>query len=301
MSLNLESLKREVPLVWFLEREYYADLFVSTNTMEIAGEDDAEEPVCHYIRCADRYRKYHGVRNIEKYVIVTDNLNVAKKTSYLFAGDVKGGWYKDESGNTLNDEANVVMAEIDMHRPAFHERVFPGFSYDVDGAIFYGAESEEDFLSCFDVILSCEAHFIAVVISEEMAKTESVRKLIFDYQFDYLDLHGLAVTKDEAEKLARMVLQDNDSESESGEKESNKSYSILEEKSEKGYDEDEYIDISEGEIIARIGKLMEARGDSFREEDIIRVIELSITEERLYGRIRDDMEEGGSSFSEVIY
>ena len=56
MSLNLESLKREIPLVWFLEREYFADLFVSTNTMEIAGEDDAEEPICHYIRCADRYR-----------------------------------------------------------------------------------------------------------------------------------------------------------------------------------------------------------------------------------------------------
>ena len=299
MSLNLESLKREVPLVWFLEREYYADIFVSTNTMEIAGEDDAEEPVCHYIRCADRYRKYHGVRNIEKYVIVADNLNVAKKTSYLFAGDIKGGWYKTESGDVLNDEANVVMAEINMHRQAFHERVFPGFSYDIDGAVFYGAESEEDLKSCFDSILTCETHFISVVINEEMAKTESVRKLIFDYQFDYLDLRNLKVTEDEAEKLAKTILQDNDSESATGE--NSKSYAILDEKSEKGDDEDEYIDISEGEVIARIGKLMEARGDSFREEDIIRLTELSITEERLYGRIRDDNEEENSSFSDVIY
>ncbi len=299
MSLNLESLKREVPLVWFLEREYYADLFVSTNTMEIAGEDDAEEPICHYIRCADRYRKYHGVRNTEKYVIVADNLNVAKKTSFLFAGDVKGGWYKTESGDVLNDEANVVMAEINMHRPAFHERVFPGFSYDIDGAIFYGAESEDDLKSCFDSILTCETHFISVVINEEMAKTESVRKLIFDYQFDYLDLRNLKVTEDEAEKLAKTILQDNDSESGSGE--NSKSYAILDEKSEKGDDEDEYIDIKDDEIMGRIKKLMKARGDSFREEDIIRLIELSITEERLYGLIKDDNEEENSSFSDVIY
>ena len=78
MALNLESLVNEVPLVWFLGREFDSDIYISNNTLSEGG-DDLADMICQYVKCADKYRKYLGVQEKERYLILTDNLNVFLK------------------------------------------------------------------------------------------------------------------------------------------------------------------------------------------------------------------------------
>ena len=107
MALNLESLVNEVPLVWFLGREFDSDIYISNNTLSVGG-DDLADMICQYVECADKYRKYLGVQEKERYLILTDNLNAAKKTSYLFA-DIINFDYKEINP----DNKPIFVANLD--------------------------------------------------------------------------------------------------------------------------------------------------------------------------------------------
>ena len=253
MRINLDLIEQEVPLVWFVAKEYSAEICVCNNTNRILESGDSG--ICDYINFADRYRNEFGIGKRERFIFVTDNANVAKKTAYLFAGDAKNDYFS-QNGDlyyTKSELQGVLMAELDMQKGTLKEEEFPDFSYKLDGALFLGAESEEDLKSSFNAILSCQLPFVAVVIDEKLFKTESVKKLIFDYGFAYVDLRCLAVSMEEATELVLKLEQ-----------------ARLDEL----YDGKLPDKITSPLTEAELNNLMELRGNDFREEDLIRLVEM---------------------------
>ncbi len=253
MIMNLDLIEQEVPLVWFVAKEYSAEICVCNNTARILESGDSG--ICDYINFADSYRSEFGIGKRERFIFVTDNTNVAKKTAYLFAGDDKNNYFSQDGElyYTKSELQGVLMAELDMRNGALKEEEFPDFSYKLDGALFLGAESEEDLKSSFSSILSCQLSFAAVVIDEKLFKTEAVRKLIFDYGFSYVDLRCLAVSFDEATELVLKLEQAR----------------LME-----LYDGKLPDEIASPLTESEIKKLMELRGNDFREEDLIRLVEM---------------------------
>lgn len=299
MALNLESLVNEVPLVWFLGREFDSDIYISNNTLSVGG-DDCAPTICQYVKCADKYRTYFGVQEKERYAILTDNLNAAKKTSYLFAGDVKNSYFVGDDGTVYTTEGHVIMAEINMHEPALHGVTFPEFSCELDGAIFYGAETEDDIKASLNMILTCDLPFAAVIIDDKLLKTQSVRKLIYDYWFNYLDVRGLGVTFDEAQKLFVGLLEDNLRHDENDKENDNREFEFV------GLDMDveSVCDgnvITEKEALVRMNAVFEGRGSDFREEDLIRTLELIISDEIKEYRVREDNNGGRDYLSTRLF
>ncbi len=305
MALNLESLVNEVPLVWFLGREYDSDIYISNNTLSVGG-DDLADIICQYVKCADKYRTYFGVQEKERYVILTDNLNAAKKTSYLFAGDVKNSYFVGNDGTVYTTEGHVTMAEINMHEPALHGVTFPEFSCEPDGALFYGAETEDDIKASLNMILTCDLPFAAVIIDDKLLKTQTVRKLIYDYWFNYLDVRGLGVTFDEAKKLFISLLEDNldvkieDTDKEKNKENDNREFEFV------GLDMDvesvcDGNGIIEKEALDRMKAVFEGRGSDFREEDLIRTLELIISDEIKEYRVREDNNGGRDYLSTRLF
>ena len=260
MKINREALEKEIPLVWYVARENDADICICKNTDKVNIDGDG---ICSYASHADKYRESFGVGEIERFLFVTDNKNVARKTAYLFAGDVKNDYIKagDDGSEVYFNKSEidgVLMAEIDMKSFREKNRSFPLFSYDLDGAVFSGADSEEVLKDSLNAILSCELPFEAVIINEKLLGTATARKLLFDYGFTQLDLRGLAVSLSEAESLMAAMLD--------------------------VFEGDVSEEADDGEIILRmareitpeeIDKLMKLRGDDFREEDLIRLMEIA--------------------------
>ena len=256
--------------------------------------------ICQYVKCADKYRTYLGVQEKERYLILTDNLNAAKKTSYLFAGDVKNSYFMGDDGTVYTTEGHVTMAEINMHEPALHGVTFPEFSCEPDGTLFYGAETEDDIKASLNMILTCDLPFAAVIIDDKLLKTQTVRKLIYDYWFNYLDVRGLGITFDEAQKLFVGLLEDNLRHDENDKENDNREFEFV------GLDMDveSVCDgnvITEKEALDRMKAVFEGRGSDFREEDLIRTLELIISDEIKEYRVREDNNGGRDYLSTRLF
>ena len=297
MALNLSSLKNEIPLVWFVDREFDSDIFMSNNTLSVGG-DDLSPVICQYVNCADKYRKYLGVQDRERYLIVADNLNAAKKTSYLFAGDVKNSYFEGEDGTLYTTEGHVTMAEINMHEPSLHGSAFPEFSYELDGTLFYGAQTEDDLKASLNMVLTNDLPFAAVIIDDKLLSTQTARKIVYDYWFNYLDVRGLGVTLEEAQELFVCALEDNLDITVGEDGSSFYKY--------RKYDMDvegvcEGIAITETEALDRMRAVFEERGSDFREEDLIRTLELIISDEIKTYRVREDDNDGRDYLSSRMF
>ena len=269
MTLNTEKISAEIPLIWYVEREGATDIYYSRNTGNI--DVDINKLKIPYVVRAANYRDQQGKqRDKERYIFVSDDINSARKTAFLFAGDIKNIFYLAEDavemGMISEDEADldsryatkseaygVIMADVDLHTYPSQGRAFPESNYELDGAFFYGVQAEDELLRNLNLILTCELPFVAVAVSEEMWNTKSVRKLIFDYWFDEYDARKLAIQKNEAIALFKMLADDN---------------------------EDYEIPGDDESVAGYVDALMKLRGEEFREEDLIKLVELIVSEEK---------------------
>lgn len=266
MIYNTNSLESEVPLVWPLRRENNADICFSLNTAVI----DPQSCTVRYVERAQQYREEIGTGKRERFIIVTDDLNAARKTSYLFAGDVKNDYVDPDSSEVGDEEVSaddydeneddddilyfnksevegVYMAEIDLHTFPKDIGPNPGFTMELDGAFFYGAESEQDIADNLNTILTCDLPYAAVVVGEEMLKTDAVRNLLFDYWFSMYDCRGAGLDRADLIKLITCFVEENDN--------------IV-----------AFHDFSSEKIADMILGL---RGRSVREEDILRIADMA--------------------------
>ena len=258
MAYYVEELSKQVPLVWFVEREYGSDIWLCRNTNELIEADEVS-----YVQNVNMFLEADGVAG--KYVIVSDDDNSAFKSAFIMAGAVKNNYIRFEGDDQLyytkSELEGVYLADINMHT-ALADRSFPIYSREVDGVVFRGAESEDDLIKCFNMIKSCDLPFIAVVVDENIWNTMAVKRLVFDYWFDHYDGRGLGVTETESEKLLRLFVESN---SEAAE----------------GYEA-----ITTDEDIETINKSIRAlRGNLFREEDIIRWFELKSSSDNQFDLI----------------
>ena len=258
MRICLDLIEQEVPLVWFVAKENSAEICVCNNTNRVLESGDSG--ICDYVNFADSYRTEFGIGKRERFIFVTDNINVAKKTAYLFAGDVKNNYFSldGELYYTKSELQGVLMAEFDMHGEDLKKEYFPDFSYNLDGALFLGAISEEEVKNCYNAFLSCQLPFVAIIIDEKLFKTEAVTKLIFDYGFSFIDLRCMGVSSYEAAELVLKLEE-----------------ARLEELNKEDLPEKITSPLNEAEI----KNLMEVRGGNFREEDLIRLVEMKNSKE----------------------
>ncbi|MCR4605839.1 MAG: hypothetical protein K5639_07575 [Eubacterium sp.] len=261
MGLNLKSVLAREPITFFINREYGVDIYASTNTGRIAPDsidedDDFEyldiDEVTEYVRAAAVYREHFPASVIEKMIMVTDDINVATKLAFLFAGDDK-----------VHDESDgVFIARFDLHEYEYGKKEFPEFSYELDGAIFYGAENEDDIKKCLNTIMSCDLPYVALIVDEDMWATQTVSRMLFDYPFVMVDARGLTPDHAEYMDMLNAILDDNSD--------------IIKASL--------HIDISQNEekqkLANRLWKLIYSiKGDSLRAEDLLDVTEYYIREQ----------------------
>ncbi len=247
MAYYIEELSKQVPLVWFVEREYGSDIWLCRNTGELTEADEVG-----YVQNVNMFLDADGVAG--KYMIVSDDDNSAFKSAFIMAGATKNNYVQFEGDDQLyyikGELEGVYLADINMHT-TLPDSSFPMYSREVDGVVFRGAESEEDLIKCFNMIVSCDLPFIAVIVDESLWNTMPLKRLVFDYWFDHYDGRYLGVSEAESEVLLKLFV------------ESNKVAA------------DGYDVITMDADITTINKRIRAlRGDSFREEDIIRWFEL---------------------------
>ena len=258
MRIYLDLIEQEVPLVWFVAKENSAEICVCNNTNRVLESGDSG--ICDYVNFADSYRTKFGIGKRERFIFVTDNINVAKKTAYLFAGDVKNDYFLQDGElyYTKSELQGVLIAELDMYGGSLKGEDFPDFSYNLDGALFLGAEKEEDLKNSYNTILSCQLPFVSIIIDEKLFKSEAVTRLIFDYGFSYVDLRRLGVSLYEAKELVLKL------------------------------EEARLEELNKGDLLEKITSplteteiknLMEVRGSNFREEDLIRLVEMKNSKE----------------------
>ncbi len=258
MHFNIEALQKKIPLTWFLGREDGADLYICNNTAEVSNADDCPQ----YVDDVELYRDKYGYRSKERYVMLADSKNSARKSSYLLAGDVKNDYYKDEDGNltyTKSELDGVVLAEVDLS--SYSNSGYRTLSLDVDGVIFYGAASEDDIMKNIDLILSCDQPFVAVVIVDErLMKTDTVRRLVFDNWFSIYECLGSEADEEWVIKLFKEFIINNQ-----GKDDVNDSVDIPKDENEEEFDE---------RVRNHYQRIKSIRGEDFREEDLIRMADL---------------------------
>ncbi len=266
MHFNLKSLQERVPLTWFLGREDGADLYICNNTAEVSNFD-GEHP--QYVDDAEVYRANYGCRSKERYVMISDSLNSARKTSYLLAGDIKNDYYEDEEGNltyTKSELDGVVLAEVNL--ASYCDSGYRALPMDVDGVIFYGAASEEDIRKNIEFILSCDQPYVAVVVDEKLMNTDTVRRMVFDNWFGIYECLGSEADESEVVRLFKLFIEDNQ------EKDGiNDKISIPVDEDESLFDE---------RVRKLYRRIKDIRREEFREEDLIRMADLITMEADKY-------------------
>ena len=197
--------------------------------------------------------------------------------AYLLAGYDKWHLVRDENGRLLQDEngrlayegthesEGVYMAEINLSEYGRAGREFPGSEYKLDGAIFYG-ENEKDLKDNLNALKSCDLRFVALIISDTLWNTDTVRRLVLDNEFPYLDVRYREPDDEYYIDLLRILGEDNDR----GTEDDNMFQKILypNEKSDKSLYELYY-------------KIRRIRGKDFVDEDLIHIPERMMWERRL--------------------
>jgi hypothetical protein len=148
--------------------------------------------------------------------MVTDDENVAKKLTFLLAGDDKCqatyDVYEDgsvEQSEYQDETEGVFIAQIDMHEYEYGSKSFPDFSIDVDGAYFYGARNEEDLKKCLGTIVSCDLSCVVIALNVGLWRTKTARRILLDYPFVPFDARNIAADGEDIDRMIGALLKDN--------------------------------------------------------------------------------------------
>ena len=265
MGLVIDSFTSRVPITWFVDREFGMDIYVCPNTANLRSGDTGIE----YIERAIGYHEAFAAGKIERLILVTDDLNVARKMSFLLAGDDKNDYVlNEEEGDeprlryTRHESEGVLLAEINMNEYEPTGPDFPESDYELDGAVFYGARNEADLKKCLNMILSCNLRYVAVIMDEDLWVSDTARRLILDYPFSHLDVRYLTPADEEYQDMLRDLIDDNSE-----------------------YFGQQYE--NEDEISDLYDEIRRSCGDEFKEEDLINMTESMIREDILSNGICD--------------
>ncbi len=262
------------PLKVFVTHENGADIYVALGTDKVRGGSDLE-----YADIAFLYHQYFAAPDPERMILISNEKNTARNMAYLLAGYDKWRLVRDENGRLLQDEngrlayegthesEGVYMAEINLSEYGRAGREFPGSEYKLDGAIFYG-ENEKDIKDNLNALKSCDLRFVALIISDNLWNTDTVRRLVLDNEFPYLDVRGHELDDDPEYyiNLLRILGEDNDR----GTEDDNMFQEIL---YPNGKSDDSLYEL--------YYKIRRIRGKDFVDEDLIHIPERMMWERRL--------------------
>lgn len=230
------AIRELVPVLELDKVGVYYDTYLASLISEAKSLN--EDGFLNYIDDITRYRERYDIRNMEGYVLISDEIGVAIKTAAILSYSIDRIKYGDDI-----DDVKIARVDARIHK----EICDIDEDDDITGIIYTNIESEEDIYRFRYQMCNSNNNLVAIVIPKRLAECNAVKELIFDQRYIRYEMDELL--DDEIESIFEYYNEGNNIELDD--------------------------DITIEEIVRALRKY---RGSEFREEDIFSLMSMACRE-----------------------